>query len=138
MKLDPNKRRLVYGFATTALVIAAAALWLPTSWQAAVNQEGQWVGAPASVTHVGFGCPPTAAANVGGRPKRVLARLFRHPSVPAVPLRDLVRCGSPRGMADLSPLATIEWCDRASLRLARRMLSGRSVSRPCRRTGDEA
>jgi hypothetical protein len=49
MNLDPNKRRLVYGFATTALVIAVAALWLPTSWQTAVNQQGQ------SVTHIGLG-----------------------------------------------------------------------------------
>jgi hypothetical protein len=55
MKLDPNKRRLVYGFATTALLIAIAALWLPSSWQAVVNPQGEWVGAPASVTHVGLG-----------------------------------------------------------------------------------
>ncbi len=52
---DRNYRRLVYGFATAALVIAAAALWLPSSWQAAVNAQGEWVGAPASVTHVGLG-----------------------------------------------------------------------------------
>ena len=55
MNLDPNKRRLVYGFATTALVIAGAALWLPTSWQAAVNQQGQWVGTQGCVTHIGLG-----------------------------------------------------------------------------------
>jgi hypothetical protein len=57
MKLDPNKRRLVYGFATTVLVIAIAALWLPSSWQAVVNPQGEWVGAPASVTHIGLGVP---------------------------------------------------------------------------------
>jgi hypothetical protein len=55
MTLGANKRRLVYGFATAALVIAAAALWLPSSWQAAVNAQGEWVGAPASVTHIGLG-----------------------------------------------------------------------------------
>jgi hypothetical protein len=55
MKLDPNKRRLVYGFATTALLIAIAALWLPSSWQAVANPQGEWVGAPASVTHIGLG-----------------------------------------------------------------------------------
>lgn len=55
MKLDMNKRRLVYGFATTALLIAIAALWLPSSWQAGVNPQGEWVGAQASVTHIGLG-----------------------------------------------------------------------------------
>jgi hypothetical protein len=55
MKLDPNKRRLVYGFATTALLIAITALWLPSSWQAVVNPQGVWVGAQASVTHIGLG-----------------------------------------------------------------------------------
>lgn len=55
MKLDRNKRRLVYGFATTALVIAIAALWVPSSWQAVANPHGEWVGAPASVTHIGLG-----------------------------------------------------------------------------------
>ena len=55
MNLDPNKRRLVYGFATTALLIAIAALWLPSSWQVRVNPQGEWVGAPASVTHIGLG-----------------------------------------------------------------------------------
>ncbi len=55
MNLEPNKRRLVYGFATTALLIAIAALWLPSSWQAGVNPQGEWVGGPASVTHIGLG-----------------------------------------------------------------------------------
>ncbi len=55
MKLDPNKRRFVYGFATIALLIAIAALWLPSSWQAVVKPQGEWVGAPASVTHIGLG-----------------------------------------------------------------------------------
>jgi hypothetical protein len=55
MKLDPNKHRLVYGFATIALLIAIAALWLPSSWQAVANPQGDWVGAPASVTHIGLG-----------------------------------------------------------------------------------
>jgi hypothetical protein len=55
MKLDPNKRRLVYGFATTALLIAIAALWLPSSWQAGATPQGEWIGAPASVTHIGLG-----------------------------------------------------------------------------------
>lgn len=55
MSLDPNNRRFVYGVATAALVIAIAALWLPTSWQAAANQDSQTVGAQASVTHIGLG-----------------------------------------------------------------------------------
>jgi hypothetical protein len=55
MNLDPNRRRLVYGFATTATLIAIAALWLPSSWQAAVNPQGEGAGAPASVTHIGVG-----------------------------------------------------------------------------------
>jgi hypothetical protein len=55
MKLDPNKRRLVYGLATFALLIAIAALWFPTSWQMAGNRQGEWVGAQSSVTHVGLG-----------------------------------------------------------------------------------
>ena len=55
MKLDPHQRWLVYGFATTALLLALAALWLPSSWQAAANPQGEWVGAPASVTHLGLG-----------------------------------------------------------------------------------
>jgi hypothetical protein len=55
MKLDPNQRRLVYAFATTALLIAIAALWLPSSWQAGVHAQGEWVGAPASVTNIGLG-----------------------------------------------------------------------------------
>ena len=55
MKLDPNERRLVYGFATTALLIAIAALWLPSSWQAGATPQGEWIGAPASVTHIGLG-----------------------------------------------------------------------------------
>ena len=52
---DRNERQLVYGFATTALLIAIAALWLPSSWQASVNPQGEWVGPPASVTHIGLG-----------------------------------------------------------------------------------
>jgi hypothetical protein len=55
MRLDPNKRRLVYGFATIALAISVAALWLPSSWQAVGNPQGEWVGSPASVTHIGPG-----------------------------------------------------------------------------------
>ncbi len=55
MRLDPNTRRLVYGFATTALLIASAAHWLPSSWQAVVTPQGEWVGAPASATHIGVG-----------------------------------------------------------------------------------
>lgn len=55
MKLDPNKQRFVYAFATTALVISIAALWLPTTWQAGVDLQGDWVGAQASVTHIGLG-----------------------------------------------------------------------------------
>jgi hypothetical protein len=55
MNLEPNKRRVVYGFATTALLIAIAALWLPSSWQAVANPQGEFVGARASVTHIGLG-----------------------------------------------------------------------------------
>jgi hypothetical protein len=54
MHLDPNKRQLLYGVATAALVIAVAALWVPTSWQAG-GPSGNWVGGQASVTHVEFG-----------------------------------------------------------------------------------
>jgi hypothetical protein len=55
MMLDPKQRRTVYALATTALLIAIAALWLPSSWQEARNPQGKWVGAPASVTHIGLG-----------------------------------------------------------------------------------
>ena len=55
MNSDPNKRRLAYGIATIALLISVAALWLPSSWQAGVNPQGAWVGAQASVTHIGLG-----------------------------------------------------------------------------------
>ena len=55
MNLTPNKQRLVYELATLALLIAIAALWVPTSWQAAGDRQGEWVGARASVTHVGLG-----------------------------------------------------------------------------------
>jgi hypothetical protein len=55
MRLEPSQRRLLYGFATAALLIAIAALWVPSSWQAGANQQGAWVGAPASVTHIGLG-----------------------------------------------------------------------------------
>jgi hypothetical protein len=55
MRFDPNKRRLVYGFATIALLIAIAALWLPSSWHVPGNPKGEWVGAPASVVYVGLG-----------------------------------------------------------------------------------
>jgi hypothetical protein len=55
MNLAPNRQRLVYELATLVLLIAIAALWVPTSWQAAGNRHGEWVGAQASVTHVGLG-----------------------------------------------------------------------------------
>jgi hypothetical protein len=55
MNLHANERRLVYGLATFALLVAVAAFWIPTSWQAAGDRQGEWVGAQASVTHVGLG-----------------------------------------------------------------------------------
>jgi hypothetical protein len=55
MRLEPNQRRFLFGIVTISLLIAVAALWVPTSWQAAVNQQGEWAGATASVTHVGLG-----------------------------------------------------------------------------------
>jgi hypothetical protein len=55
MSLHANERRLVYGLATFALLVAVAAFWVPTSWQAAGGRQGEWVGAQASVTHVGLG-----------------------------------------------------------------------------------
>jgi hypothetical protein len=55
MNLDQRKRRLLYVAATTALLIAIAALWVPTSWQAGANAQGEWVGAPASVARIDFG-----------------------------------------------------------------------------------
>lgn len=55
MNLEPNKQRLAYGVATIALVIAIAALWLPTSWQAAADPQGKWVAPQESVTHIRLG-----------------------------------------------------------------------------------
>lgn len=55
MNLDPNQRRFVSGLATFALLVAVAALWFPTSWQVAGARQGEWVGAQASVAHVGLG-----------------------------------------------------------------------------------
>lgn len=55
MKLGSNKKRLACGFATIALLMAIAALWFPSSWQRGVNLGGEWVEAPASVTHIGLG-----------------------------------------------------------------------------------
>jgi hypothetical protein len=55
MRLDPNTRRLVYGFATIALLFSVAALWLPSSWQAVINPQVQWVEAQVSATHIWLG-----------------------------------------------------------------------------------
>jgi hypothetical protein len=55
MSFQPNQRRLVYGFALTALLIAVAALWLPASWRVGANRHGEWAGATASVAHVELG-----------------------------------------------------------------------------------
>ena len=52
--LDSSKRRLLYGCATIALLIAVASLWLPNSWEA-TNSRGERVGRGISVTHIGIG-----------------------------------------------------------------------------------
>jgi hypothetical protein len=55
MNLNQNQRRLLYSLATAALLIAIAALWVPTSWQTLANQQGEWVGEQAAVTQIDFG-----------------------------------------------------------------------------------
>jgi hypothetical protein len=55
MNRDPKQRRRLCGLATTALLIAAAALWIPTTWRLVANQQGMWVGGHATVTQIELG-----------------------------------------------------------------------------------
>jgi hypothetical protein len=55
MVLHRKARRLLYAVAPFALLIAVVALWVPTSWQAGPQKQGEWVGKGAAVTHVYLG-----------------------------------------------------------------------------------